>query len=294
MQSASALRLDSQQRKEFDLSLGRYRLKLGEATKIMGILNVTGDSFSNDGIYQDPERARARALEMIAEGADIIDVGGESTRPGAQEVCPEEELRRVLPVIKKLNKEINLPISIDTSKSEVAQAALEEGASIVNDISGLRFDPKMPQVIARFGAGCVLMHIKGTPRTMQNNPFYASLIEEIIGSLKQSITLATSAGIDRNKIVVDPGIGFGKSTEHNLEIVNRLGEFSCLDLPILVGTSRKSFIGNVLKAPVEERLWGTAATVTLSIINGAHIVRVHDVKEMAQVVKMTDAVLKGC
>ncbi len=278
-------------RKEFDLALGRYTLKLGRATKVMGILNVTCDSFSKDGIYKDPQRAKERSLQMAEEGADIIDIGGESTRPGAQAVSAQEEQARVLPVIKKLSKEVKVPISIDTSKSEVAQAALDEGASIVNDISGLRFDPQMPKVIARFGAGCVLMHIKGTPRTMQENPVYSSLIEEIIDSLKESVSLASEAGIERDRIVVDPGIGFGKTTEQNLRIIKGLGNFACLDLPILIGTSRKSFIGNVLDLPVEERLWGTAATVALSISSGAHIVRVHDVKEMAQVARMVDAVL---
>ncbi len=278
-------------RKEFDLALGRYTLRLGSATKVMGILNVTRDSFNKDGIYKDPQRAKERSLQMAEEGADIIDIGGESTRPGAQAVSAQEEQARVLPVIKKLSKEAKVPISIDTSKSEVAQAALDEGASIVNDISGLRFDPQMPKVIARFGAGCVLMHIKGTPRTMQENPVYTSLIEEIIDSLKESVSLASEVGIERERIVVDPGIGFGKTTEQNLRIIKGLGNFACLDLPILIGTSRKSFIGNTLNLPVEERLWGTAATVALSISSGAHIVRVHDVKEMVQVARMVDAVL---
>jgi len=293
MDITTTLKLDSRQRKQFDLALGRYTLRLGNSTKVMGILNVTRDSFSKDGIYKDPERAKDRCLQMVEEGADIIDIGGESTRPAALAVSAQEEQARVLPVIKKLSREVKIPISIDTTKSEVAQAALEEGASIVNDISGLKFDSQMPKVIARFGAGCVLMHIKGTPRTMQQNPLYVSLIEEIIDSLKESISLASCAGIERNKIVVDPGIGFGKTTVHNLRIIKGLEQFSCLDLPILVGTSRKSFIGNVLNLPVEERLWGTAASVAVSICNGAHIVRVHDVKEMTQVTRMVDAILRG-
>ena len=285
--------LDTCQRKEFELALDRFSMKLGKSTKVMGILNVASDSFSNDGIYKDPERAKLKALKMVAEGADILDIGGESTRPDAQPVSVEEEKKRVLPVIRKISKEIKVPISIDTTKSEVAHAALEEGASIVNDISGLNFDPQMAAVIARFEAACVLMHIKGTPGTMQNNPVYTSLIEEIIKSLRESVSYAVAAGIDRKKLVVDPGIGFGKTTEHNLEIIKRLRDFACLDLPILIGTSRKSLIGNVLNLPVAQRLLGTAACVAAAIFNGAHIVRVHDVKEMVQVARMVDAILNS-
>jgi len=257
----------------------------------MGILNVTCDSFSNDGIYKDPQRAKDLALEMVEKGADIIDIGGESTRPGARTVSVEEEKERVLPVIRRLNKEIECPISIDTTKSEVAQAALEEGATIVNDISGLKFDPQMARVIADYEAGCVLMHIKGTPRTMQENPFYDSLIDEIIDSLRESISFAVTAGVDKKKIIIDPGIGFGKTPRNNLQIIKRLQDFACLNLPILIGTSRKSFIGNVLELPVGERLPGTAATVAASIFNGVHIVRAHDVAETAQLTKMVDAIL---
>ncbi len=280
-------------RKECEFVCGRYSLRLGKTTKVMGILNVTDDSFSKDGIYKDPEKAKDLALEMAEEGADIIDIGGESTRPEAQPISAAEEKKRVLPVIRRVAKEIKVPISVDTTKSEVAQAALEEGVSIVNDISGLKFDSQMASVIASFGAGCVLMHIKGTPQTMQKNPTYASLIEEIIDSLKESVSSATLAGIDKERMVIDPGIGFGKTTVHNLQIIKRLKDFASLGLPIMIGTSRKSLIGNVLNLPVQRRLLGTAATVAVSIYNGVHIVRVHDVKEMAQVVRMIDAILNS-
>ena len=293
MDATSVLKLDSRQRKEYELVFGGFRLRLGKTTRIMGILNVTSDSFSNDGIYKDPQRAKEQALQMEEEGADIIDIGGESTRPDAQSISLEEEEARVLPVIRKIVKEIKIPISIDTTKSEIACLALEEGVGIVNDISGLKFDSRMAAVIARYEAGCVLMHIKGTPRTMQKNPIYASLIEEIIDSLRESVSCATAAGIDRKRIIIDPGIGFGKSTEHNLKIIKKLKDFVCLDLPILIGTSRKSLIGNVLNLPVEKRLYGTAATVAAAISNGAHIVRVHDVKEVIQVTRMVDAILNS-
>lgn len=259
----------------------------------MGILNVTCDSFSNDGIYQDPQQALERARQMAAEGADIIDVGGESTRPGARTITAEEECLRVLPVIEKLAQEIKLPISIDTTKAIVAQRALAAGASIVNDISALKFDAQMGQVIAHFGAGCILMHIQGTAQTMQNHPDYTCLIDEIKAGLRAGVGKATAAGIERNRIVIDPGIGFGKTTEHNLQIIKHLGEFACLDLPVLLGASRKSFIGNVLKLPVDERLLGTAAAVAAGIINGAQIIRVHDVGAMAQTARMIDAIVNS-
>ena len=287
------LKLDSSRRKHYEYICGQYVLELGGTTKVMGILNVTRDSFSQDGIYKDPERAVEQGLRMAEEGAEIIDVGGESTRPGACSISVKEEKTRVLPVLSKLVKKINIPISIDTTKSEVAYAALAEGASIVNDVSGLRFDSQMAPVISRSKAGCVIMHIKGTPRTMQKNPFYTFLIEEIIASLKRSISIASSAGIESKRIMVDPGIGFGKTTEHNLQIINRLKELTSLDLPILLGVSRKSFIGNVLEQPVDKRIWGTQAAVAVSIFNGVHVVRVHDVKEISQTIKMVDAIMNS-
>ncbi|MFH1245051.1 MAG: dihydropteroate synthase [Candidatus Omnitrophota bacterium] len=280
-------------RKIFEIPLNGSSLRLGETTKIMGVINVTADSFSGDGIYDAPEKARERALRMIEEGAGIIDIGGESSRPGATHVPEEEEKNRVVPVIRMLAKSVKVPISVDTVKAGVASAALDAGASIVNDISGLKFDDKMAAVVARENAGCVLMHIKGTPETMQQYPVYASLIPEIIGSLKESISLAYSAGIRKEKLIIDPGIGFGKTWIHNLQIIRNLQDFACLDLPILLGTSRKSFIGHVVDLPVQERLFPTIATVVAAVLNGAHIVRVHDVKETAQALRMTDAILNN-
>jgi dihydropteroate synthase len=281
-------------RQEFELDCGNHTLQLGKTTKIMGILNLTDDSFSADGVYKDPERATEIALQMVEDGADIIDLGGESTRPGATPVSLKEEKERVLPVLRKLvQSKIGVPISIDTTKAELAKAALAEGACIINDISGLRFDPQMGKSIAQFNAGCILMHIKGTPQTMQEYPFYTSLIKQIMESLKESISLAVASGVDRKKIIVDPGIGFGKNTEHNLQIIKGLRDFTSLDSPILIGTSRKSFIGNILSLPIEKRTLGTAATVAASILNGAHIVRVHDVKQMSQIVKMIDAIINS-
>ncbi|MFH1045594.1 MAG: dihydropteroate synthase [Candidatus Omnitrophota bacterium] len=278
-------------RKEFQWQCGPRRLALGKNTKIMAILNVTPDSFSHDGVYRDPLKAVEKALAMERDGADIIDVGGESTRPGAEAITVAEEQERVLPVVKQLAKVLKVPISIDTTHSQTAAAALGEGASIVNDISGLSFDYKMAKVVAQHQAGCILMHIQGTPQTMQQNPSYRSLINEISQGLKQNISKAEKAGMAKQCLVIDPGIGFGKTTAHNLEILNRLNELVRLGLPILVGPSRKSFIGNILKADVEQRLIGTIACVTVAILHGAHIVRVHDVKAIKETVKMTDAIL---
>ncbi|MBI5026693.1 MAG: dihydropteroate synthase [Nitrospirae bacterium] len=262
-------------------------------TYIMGVLNVTPDSFSDGGLYLNKERAVEHALRLVEEGADIIDVGGESTRPGSDPVPLEEELRRVLPVIESIAKKVNVPISIDTYKASVARAAISSGASIVNDISGLRFDPDMPGVIAKAGVPVVIMHIKGTPRDMQLNPSYDALIPEIMDYFNYSIKIAMNAGIPEDLIIIDPGIGFGKTVEHNLEIIKRLGEFSSIKKPILIGPSRKSFIGKVLgDLPVNERLEGTAAAVAIAILNGANIIRVHDVKAMARVAKVADAIVR--
>jgi dihydropteroate synthase len=229
---------------------------------------------------------------MITAGADIIDVGGESTRPGADSVSTDEELRRIIPVIKRL-AENNALISVDTYKAPVAEAALAAGAGMINDISGLRADPEMPRLVAESGVPLVIMHIQGSPKDMQKSPHYDDLMSEITLFLREGIEMAVEAGVDEEKIIIDPGIGFGKSVEHNLEILERLWELASLGRPILIGTSRKSFIGKVLGLPLEERLWGTAATVALSIANGARIVRVHDVEQMRQVVRISDAVLKG-
>jgi dihydropteroate synthase len=262
-----------------------------DPTKIMGILNVTQDSFSDGGLYFDKSAAINRAIQMVEEGADIIDIGGESTRPGSEPVHEEEELRRTIPVIEALVKEISVPISIDTYKSRIANRALEAGASMVNDISGLRFDPKMPEVIAYHKVPVVIMHIKGTPKDMQQNPVYEALIPEIMESLSEGIQIAAKSGITEDKIIIDPGIGFGKTFEHNLDIINNLRTFTLLGKPILIGPSRKAFIGKILgDVPPADRREGTAAAVAISIFNGANIVRVHDVKEMVHVAKVADAI----
>jgi dihydropteroate synthase len=267
---------------------GNVEFDFSKRTYIMGILNVTPDSFSDGGKYFSKERAIDRAIQMIDEGADIIDVGGESTRPGSEPVPLEEELRRVIPVISEISKRTKIPISIDTYKSEVARQALDNGAVIVNDISGLRFDKRMVDVVSEYNSGIVIMHIKGRPKTMQINPEYNDVISEIYSYLSDSVQIAKSRGIE--KIIIDPGIGFGKRQVDNLEIIRRLREFKSLGYPILIGVSRKSFIGNILNLPVEERLEGTLAAVAISIWNGANIVRVHDVKEIKRVVKIIDAI----
>lgn len=257
----------------------------------MGILNVTPDSFYDGGRFFNPQKAVEHALRMVDEGADIIDVGGESTRPGAQPVSIDEELKRVIPVIEALTKKISIPISIDTYKACVAEEAIKAGATIINDISGLRFDPEMAYIASKYSVPVVLMHIKGTPKDMQKNPHYEALIPEIIEYLRESIIMAKQAGVDENMIIIDPGIGFGKLPEHNLQIIKNLREFCYLGKPILIGVSRKSFIGKVLNEPSpDKRLEGTAAAVTASILNGANIVRVHDVGFMSKIVKVADAI----
>jgi len=264
---------------------------LGANTLIMGILNVTPDSFSDGGRFSDPKAALERAHEMVDEGADIIDIGGESTRPGAEPLDVDEELKRVMPVLEKVVDELSdrVAVSVDTYKAEVARRALEAGAHIINDVRGLR-DEKMRDVVGEFNAGVVIMHMQGTPQDMQENPVYESLISQIIDFLGERVEEATKAGVGLGNIVVDPGIGFGKRTEHNLEILKRIDEFRVLGRPILVGVSRKSVIGNVLGLPVSERLEGTAACVAWVVSRGVHIVRVHDVLQMKRVVRMIDAI----
>ena len=268
---------------------------LRERTLVMGVLNVTPDSFSDGGLYRDREAAVAHGVRMANDGADVIDVGGESSRPHAESVPLQEELSRVKPVIQALAERTQTPISIDTYKPDVARAALDAGASIINDITGLA-DPDTRRLATERKAPCVIMHMKGTPQTMQENPVYEDVVSEIMAFLRERISLAVEAGVPEEYLIVDPGIGFGKTAEHNLEIIRKLGDLKSLGLPILIGPSRKAFIGKALGGvPAAERLHGTAATVALSIANGANIVRVHDVKEMVQVARMADAVVRqGC
>ncbi len=273
------------------LKCSSYNLELGKRTLIMGILNVTPDSFSDGGLYNRLDKALDHAEKMVEDGADIIDIGGESSRPGSEPVPENIELERILPVIEKLAKKVNVPLSIDTYKASVARRALDAGACLVNDISALE-DPNMADVLAEYNVPIVLMHKQGTPRDMQVNPSYNSLIPEIIGYLKSRIQIALDRGIQSDQIIIDPGIGFGKTTEHNLEILRKLKEFKSLNKPILIGTSRKSFIGKILDLPIEDRLEGTAATVAIAIANGADIIRVHDVREMKRVALMTDAIVR--
>ncbi len=283
-------------RARFRLRLRSRTLQLGERTLVMGVLNITPDSFSDAGCFLSPQRAIAQALAMERAGADLIDIGGESTRPGSYGISAEEELRRVLPVLKGLKRRLRIPISIDTSKAEVAEAALAAGAEMINDITGLR-GPEgsgLAEVARRHRVPLVLMHIRGTPATMQKLPPAKNIWRELERGLGWSVRQALRAGLRRSQLLIDPGIGFGKGAEQNYEIVQRLGRLAKFRLPILIGTSRKSFIGKVLGgAPPEKRLWGTAATVAASILGGAHIVRVHDVAEMVQVARITDAVLSA-
>ncbi len=279
--------------KGFKLHLGNKTLDLSSRTHLMGVLNVTPDSFSDGGKFLDAKSAIEQGLLMAEEGADIIDVGGESTRPGADAISAEDEARRVLPVIDGLRKKTDIPISIDTYKSEVARRALDAGAAMINDISALRFDPAMGKVAKDYDVPVVLMHIKGTPKNMQENPSYANVMKEISEYLEQSMEIASEAGIDEDKIIVDPGIGFGKRVQDNLRIVKNLRELAHLGRPILIGLSRKSFIGKVLDLPVQKRLEGSLAALAVAITNGANIIRVHDVKESKRAVQMVDAILKG-
>lgn len=268
-------------------------LLIGERTLVMGVLNVTPDSFSDGSQFLTPEMALEHAERMIAEGADVIDVGGESTRPGAVLVSLEEELKRVAPVVNELAKRTNVPISIDTTKAAVARAALDAGAAIVNDVSALRFDFHVADEAAKSGAGLVLMHSRGTPATMQRLPPVADIMEEIKSSLRGSIAMAERRGVKRESIVVDPGIGFGKSHEQNIELIAKLDQLASAfpDMPILIGSSRKSFIGRILdNAPVTDRLRGTMASIVAAVLRGAHIVRVHDVKAAVETVRVADAI----
>jgi dihydropteroate synthase len=283
-------------RKTYRLKLRRGELLLGRETLVMGVLNVTPDSFSDGGKFLDLRLAVQRAMEIQRDGADIIDIGAESTQPGSKEISAAEELSRLLPVLEALQEKLKIPISVDTQKAAVAEIAIGVGAQIINDVSGLRHDPQMADVVAGRGAAIVLMHMRGTPRTMQKMPFAKNVMKDVFNGLRKSVARARGAGIAKNKIVIDPGIGFGKSFEQNYELLAKLPELAKLGYPLLVGTSRKGFLGKTLaqdgkSALVEERLWGTAATVTAAILGGAHMVRVHDVKEMKQVARVTDSIL---
>ncbi|MFA5793745.1 MAG: dihydropteroate synthase [Candidatus Brocadiia bacterium] len=270
--------------------IGKLPLK---KTLIMGILNITPDSFSDGGKFYHRRHAVNHALKMAESGADIIDIGGESTRPGAQKVKLIEELKRVIPTIETIIKlQPDTIISIDTYKSKVAEAAIKAGARIINDISGLTFDSKMVDIALKYKTPVVIMHIKGTPRNMQNKPCYKNIISEIKEYFRERIALTLSKGISKNQIIIDPGIGFGKRIEDNYIILKRLSELKTLGYPILVGPSRKSFIGATLNLVPEKRLLGTAASVAISILNGANIVRVHDVSEMKQVATICDNIIK--
>ncbi len=277
--------LNNLEKRPAKLSCRDRDLYLGKRTLIMGILNITPDSFSDGGTHLDPGKAEERAFQMVEEGADIIDVGGESTRPGYTPVSFEEEIERVMPVLKRLSGKIRVPVSIDTSKAETARRSLETGVQIVNDQQALRGDPQMPGIVARYGAAVIIMH-------NQQGTEYKDMLGEMVHYFRESMDMAEAAGIKRDAIAIDPGVGFGKTVEGNLEAILKLPEFACLGRPILVGASRKSVIGKVLDLPVDQRLEGTAVTVALSIAGGADIVRVHDVKEMARVVKMADAIVR--
>jgi dihydropteroate synthase len=274
--------------------LARRSLAYGERTLLIGVLNVTPDSFSDGGKFLSVDHAVAQAEQMIAEGADMIDVGGESTRPGSDFVSEEEELRRVIPVIEKVAAISSVPISIDTTKPTVARTACDAGAEIINDISGLRFDPALAAVATSTRAGLLVMHSRGTPKDMQQTPFAANVFADVVDGLHRSISVAEQFGVARESMAIDPGIGFGKSVEQNLEIIRRLRDLSSefSDLPLVIGTSRKSFLGKLLNgAPADERLYGTIATVVASVLNGAHIVRVHDVKVAKEAVQIADAIV---
>jgi dihydropteroate synthase len=281
--------------KLFRLKLPSQTLVLGERTLIMGILNVTPDSFSDGGKYDQPKAAIEHALAMEQAGADLIDLGGESTRPGSEEPSASEELNRILPVLEGLRGKLKIPISVDTRRSAIAELAICAGAQIINDVSGLKSDPRIAEVAAKHGVPLILMHMRGEPRTMQKGPFARDVMKDVTQGLRDSAAKARKAGVAMSQIILDPGIGFGKSPSQNYELVQKLPRLAELGYPLLVGTSRKGFLGATLArdgkhAPPDERLWGTAATVTASILGGAHIVRVHDVAEMVQVVRVADCI----
>jgi dihydropteroate synthase len=284
--------------KTYRLSWPGYDMEFGRRTRIMGVVNVTPDSFSDGGKFLPQDAAVAQGLKLAADGADIIDIGGESTRPFSDPISTDEEIERVIPVIEKLAEHLTIPISIDTMKAEVARQAVEAGASMINDVSALRFDPAMGKVAGKFGAPVVLMHMLGNPKTMQESPVYDNLIDDISDFLKDAIERAQEQGISKSKLIIDPGIGFGKTVSHNLFLIRHLHAFAALDVPILIGPSRKAFIRNLLKdeqtddiapdLPIVET--GTQAVVSAAVLYGAHIVRVHDVANTQATIRILDAV----
>lgn len=291
----SSVPISKQSRKIFKLTAGPYTLELGKRTRVMGIVNLTPDSFSGDGCLTRSRggvrSAVALAETMVREGADLLDLGGESTRPGSRRVCVSEEIRRVIPVVKALAQRIKIPISVDTYKTIVAQRALDAGAVIINDIMGTKKNKSLLKMVRDYDAAIVLMHIRGIPSTMQRDVVYRNLFVEIAESLQKSIENCLEIGIKSDRIIIDPGLGFGKGVEHNLQIINRLKYLSRLNQPILIGASRKSFIGKVLNQDGSGRLWGSLACVCAGILNGAHILRVHDVHQTKQIAVMTDAII---
>ncbi len=278
--------------KEYILQVNGKEFTLGPKTWIMGVLNITPDSFSDGGQYLDKDKAIEQGLRLIEEGSDIIDIGGESTRPGSDPIPAEEEIRRIIPVIQALREKTKALISVDTTKSEVARAALDAGADIINDISSLRFDSGMAPLAAERDVPVILMHMKGMPKTMQVDPYYEDVLLEVKSFLEKRIHEAQAAGIRRERIIIDPGIGFGKRLEDNLALINKLHVLAELDRPILIGTSRKSFIGNILDLPPQERLEGSIASSILSMAHGAHILRVHDVAAIKRAVLVAEAIMK--
>ncbi|AFZ44339.1 Dihydropteroate synthase [Halothece sp. PCC 7418] len=263
----------------------------GEQTYLMGVLNITPDSFSDGGDYNNLEEAFQRAAALVEAGADILDVGGQSTRPGAKQISPEEELERVIPIIKRIRKHLNIPISVDTTRAEIAQQAVRAGADIVNDISGGTFDADMLTTVAALEVPIILMHIRGTPETMQQMTDYEDLVGEIMGVLQERLSAAEAAGIARSRLLIDPGIGFGKTAEQNLELLRKLDQFQSLGVPILVGTSRKSFIGKIINQDdPKQRVWGTASSCCAAIAQGADLLRVHDLPQMWEVSQVADAI----
>ncbi|MCG6972564.1 MAG: dihydropteroate synthase [Desulfobacterales bacterium] len=287
--------------KNFNLAWGNHRLDLGRRTCIMGVLNVTPDSFSDGGEFFTLDDAVTQGYRLFKDGADVLDIGGESTRPFSDAISVEEEIQRVVPVIERLSKRISIPISIDTTKADVAEHAIKAGASMINDISSLRFDPKMADVAADYGVPVILMHMLGNPKTMQVEPKYDDLVGQIKAFFENEIDLAEQKGISKSKIIIDPGIGFGKTFDHNLSLIKNLHEFKTLNVPILIGTSRKAFIRDLLKDETQKDVHpqsrivetGTQASVAAAVLNGAHIVRIHDVASTRITVKIIDAIRNG-